>query len=424
MGISAAERRRVSPVWLAVGLALIVAMSACSGAQTTERPVAPRDRVRQAMKAGNLGNAESEARGLARGGALDDQLLLAEVLLLRGRHAEAADRLAPLAQQHPMHPGVAGLYARALDALGRRAKAVTAYARRLRLAPDDAIAALRMGSLLLAQDDALHASQVAAAGIKLHPRDAELRLLNARALLRRGRLARALKAANAGLQIDPEQVSGWLVLARIQIGLGEQARAETSLKRGLTYDAQRVDALRLLASLRAARGAHDLAVITLRRALAVQPDSPSLLNAIATQRHRLGQTKQAIVALRRAAKIAPKQLVLHRNLAELLLEVGEIAEAARIARGAAGFARRADPMDARLRAAIDETLSRVVCAEVMLIHICRGGRDAAELANALRTAFTHEGVTLDQAHMEATAAEVAVHVKRAAARCKRPGATP
>lgn len=412
------RNRRWSALRQLAAMALAMALVACGGAQPKPAPMTPRAQILQAMKLGDLAHAETMARALAKSGEPRHDLLLDEVLLRRGKHAEAARRLEPRYRKHPQNADLAGLYARALDALGRRAKAVVAYARRLRLVPTDPRAALRMGTLLLAQGDALHASQIAAAGSRSHPRHAGLRVLNARALLRRGRLAGAQKAANAALQIKPEQVAGWLVLARIQIGLGERTEAERSVQRGLTYDRQRVDALRLLASLRAARGAPNLAVITLKRALAVQPDNPTLLNAIATQRFRLGQTSLAIAALRKAIEIAPKQLVLRRNLAELLLASSRIQEAAQVARGAAALAREAEALAKNVRTAVEETLARTICAEVLFTQICKGVRDGQRVGAAVHLAFAHENIPT--ANIDALAAEVAPYVKRATAQCRRP----
>jgi len=404
-----------------VRLTLAVGLTACGGARPVSTPRSPRAQVMDAMKSGDLATAERGARSLARGGSLADEVLLDEVLLRRGKHPEAAARLRPLVSAHPDQAALVGLYARALDALGRQAQAVAAYARRLRLVPTDAKAALRMGTLLLAQGDALHASQIAAAGARTHPRNADLRVLSARALLRRGRLAAAKKAANAALQIEPEQVAGWLVLARIQLDLGEPRRAEESVQRGLKVDGQRVDALRFLASLRAARGAPDLAVITLRRALAIQPDNPSLLNALATQRHRLGQTKAGIVALRRAVKLAPKKLVLQRNLAELLLDDGQVDEAVRHARRAAKQARLLSTITPRIRQAIEATLARTVCAAVLLKQLCKGVRKASDIAVALRDAFAKAGISVDQKQRDRIAADVAIHIKKPARRCRQQG---
>jgi len=399
---------------------LCAAVLGCSGAQETVAAGTPLERAIALREQGRLVDAERELMILSDRGDLAAQIALAETLLLRGRHAEAAALLQPRLDANPGDAEVAGLLARAYDGAGAMDLAIAAYARRLTLRPGDAAAAVRMAELLIQRKDFVNAGNVAEAGLKLNPDHSLLHVQSARALLKRGRVPQALAAAHQATRLGGQSSEAWLVLGEVLVVAGELDMAEVAFGKCLALDPQHPEALRELGVVLTEKGEAVKAIAILRRALAVAPESVQAWHAMALARHRAHDYDAALAALEQATRIRPGLPQLHVALAEVALDHGQprraVAEAAR----ALVLLQNANA-DAKMRTPVADLAIRAAVVAGLADHLCRRLRDAKALQLDIDRDLAAHGLSVtpdDAARIGASATD---HIKAAQARCSSKG---
>ncbi len=190
-------------------------------------------------KAGDLDGAESAYLALLRRhpdhpGALH---LLGVVEHQRGRHAEAAARIARAVELDPARASCRNNLGAALRALGRLGEAAEAFREALRLRPD-------------------YADALANLGVALH----EL-----------GRPDEALAPLEAALRVDPDHVDALYNLGNLRHARGDPAGSIPLYERAHRSAPARADVLNNLGTALAAAGRHDEAADAYRRATGVDP---------------------------------------------------------------------------------------------------------------------------------------------------------
>lgn len=386
----------------------------------------PLERARQALADGRLEDAELSARAAAEGGNRAGLLVLGEVLLRRGRHAEAARILAPRLEASPDDAELADIVARAWDGAGRADEAIAALARRLTLVPDDANAAVRLCELLLERKQAVDAGRVARAALKSHPGDARLHVIVARSRLARGRVPQALEAAQEATRLGPRYADAWLHLARIHLASGDPEAAEKALRKCIEVAPQHGDALSRLGILLVDRRQPKAAAPVLEQAVQIVPDQVTAWNALAAARHQLGDSDGALEAVDKAIALAPRNLVLLRNRSEILLDTGRCAEAVELAVETLELARQAAPEKGALDAA-EEAAIRAIAADTISRYVCAGRNESEPLERELEMNFGRHGLKVPVASLGEVADGVRAPVQAALARCtagKPPASVP
>jgi Tfp pilus assembly protein PilF len=142
-------------------------------------------------------------------------------------------------------------------------------------------------------------------------------------------VARAVSHLEKALRIHPRYQRAWAILATTQRELRGDLDATLDVyERRFAVDPRGHDAAfnlgTLLLDRRPARRAEAIGYLEL--AAELRPDDPDPLANLAVGYYRAGETRQAIATLERALRLAPSRLDLHRNLAELLREIGDDAK--------------------------------------------------------------------------------------------------
>ncbi len=379
------------------------------------------DRYAQAVQArdqGRLADAEQAIAQAAVNGSLQASLLLADIQILRGRHAQAVATISPLTKRYPTHPAIADLSARALDGSGQSAKAIAAYTHRLKLTPGDVRAATRLAELLLGAGQAKAASEVARQATMAHPKDAGLHALLARTLLARGRLPLALESAKQATKLAPGNSEAWLQLARVLTLAGELDPAADAYGKVLAIDTQHSSALAGLSGLRIEQRRWTDAAVVLQRAVRVNPDNAAGWNALAVCHSHTGKHDDAVDAMQKALLAAPGNHLLQRNLIEILLDAGRPDDAVEAADALAGDASRAK-RPAEVLKAEQELQMRALVARALATHQCGGsGKTAADLEAAIANELRERGMAHGPPDIAGVAAQVVPQVRAARARCR------
>jgi tetratricopeptide (TPR) repeat protein len=391
----------------------------CSGAPKTIKKSSDYDAAVQARANGQLAKAQSIAERNAGSGDIRTKLLLADILLLRGKHRAAIDVAAPILSQDAEDPQAASILARAYDGAGEADLAIGTYARRLTLVPDDKKSAIRLAELLLAKGDAKHACAVAKATLKTHKDDPAVLTLLSRAMLARGMVPAALKTAKQAAEQQPESASAWLQIARAHTAMGDQRLAIEGYRRCLGVDPQHSAALLGLGGLLVEQREYRGATEVLNRAVKVSPDDPRGHNALAAVHNRLGRHDKATAAMRAAYKLRPRHPLLLRNLIEVLLDAGR-------AREAAGFADEmttllgAKGVSETARVGLRRSLVRTVVIATLAKNVCAGSRDADAVSEQSIAQLRQRGLAATRAEVTRFAAEASGQAKAAIKRCSRP----
>ncbi len=396
-----------------------IALGACSGGNAQKKDSGPYNKALQARRDGRLGEAEKLAGPLAKDGDLKAQLLLAEVLLLRGQHRRARALLEPVFAKNSEHEQTAALLAKACDGAGDRDRAIAMYARRLRLVPTDKDAAIRVSELLLSKGEAVHAYRFARAALKSHPRDGAILVLVSRAQLARGMLKPSLDSVNAALELDMKHADAWLQLAKVYEVMGEPRKAIESFRRCLGVDAQHAEALFGLGSALVQSREYAQAVGVLERAVKVRPDDPRVLNSYAAALSRAGHHDRAVVAMTRAVEMAPKHPLLMRNLLEVLLDAGMSVQADGLARAAVSVS-RSKGVRALDQSALEGAVRRTVVAAAMTRQLCARQADARAVQVAIRSRLELLGLAVTDDEMTRLAAATVPQARAGIKRCRRP----
>ena len=320
---------------------LLLAAAAALGAwQQPSR--APRAQVRALSDAGRLDDAER----MARAGGVGLIESLGEVLVLRGRLAEADSVLRvaidrDAAGRRSAEATRAELAFRRGDRVDafRRAGALTAtYEQRtLRWSSDDIVAAGRAYVLLGARN----ASSVKLAltafddAVAADSGSLEARLRAGDLLLEKYNAPDAKRSFEEVLERAPEHPRALLGLARVAQFEGNPDPM-VLLRRSVTANPSLVDAHVLLARFHLEAEQYDSARIDARRALAVDSSSMSawsLLGAVARMSGDSGEYHRALAA---AQRLNSKPADFHAELAEAHVRQRRYAEAMRLARVALG----------------------------------------------------------------------------------------
>lgn len=390
-------------------------LTACSPVQV-EKPLTPLEHAQRAREEGRLTDAEQEFKVLADRGDAKAELELAETLILRGHHAEAAQILKPRLANNLQDAQAAGLLARAYDGMGRIDDAISAYARRLTLIPGDVAAAARMTELLLARGDPEHAGQVAQAGLKLTPQEPKLTMLAGRAMLARGRLPVALELSKRAVELAPQDADAWLLRGQVLMMAGELADAEVALTTATRLVPESVPAQSELVSLWLENGNVPKALKLAQQLTQKHQTDAALWNQLASARHRSGDQDGAVAALDQAIQLEPRRSVLQRNLAEVALEAGWPDRALHAAVEARTLLKARTEDSAHLPEA-DNLVVRAVVAQVMTQRACKKAASAGIEAE-LKAAVAKYGVAATAEELTAAANREEDAIRAAVARCR------
>lgn len=340
---------------LILGLAL-----ACAGAAQQDA-AARADRVRALVESGRLDDAER----LARAGGDSLQVTLGEILVLRGRLAEAESLfLAAVDAQRPgFRRGVASLAELALrrgdrsEALRRAALLADEYQLvGARWDPDDKVAAGRALVVLGMESSqatraALAAFDAAAAMDRSH---VESRLRAADLLLDRYNAPDATESYREVLAIQPDNPRALLGLARVMAFEGRGAALD-SARRSLERNPSLVEAHLVMARLHLEAEAYDSAAAAAGRALAVDSTALQAWAVLGSVAWLAGDSTAWQRARVEARRIHPRPADFYAELAEAAARHRRYAQAVTMAAEAA----RLDSLSARAHGVLGTNQLRV-----------------------------------------------------------------
>lgn len=179
--------------------------------------------------------------------------------------------------------------------------------------------------------------------VRSDPRDLSDR---AQRLLQAGRTDEAAPLVQQLAREHPQFAESWLLLGRWQL-LGRNAvAAEASTRRHLELDSQSVNGVFQLGSALLAQNRFEEAAGVFRQATQLKADFGPAFYNLGFALARSGRTRDAIAPFREAIRHNPERVDSYVLLADLHVQLGELAEAAAVARQAEAVA----PNDRRLPA--------------------------------------------------------------------------
>ncbi len=403
----------VAATWLLVG---------CGAAQVAGPAKTPLEDAIADREAGRLPQAEAKLQELAEQGDERARLEWFETLLLRGKHAQAVERMKPMFEQHREDPRWILLLARAHDGAGNADEAIALYSRLLQMTPSDTALALRLAELMVSRGDVVSAGTVAEAALQREPDHVGLLIAYSRALLGRGRLPQALANAQRATVLAPADPQAWYQLAQVQMLLGELDKARDALQQAVKIDPNFGDALRDLGIVLMELGDTPKAVQVLRQATQVSPDSAVVWTALGMARHRDKDLVGAIAALETALRLRPQAVQAYVSLAEVTLDNGQPRRALTEARKARD--RLGSQANAEVRARVEALLLRAIVVANLADALCRGQSDPELVQAEITKELKDEGLERLTKDVTKVAADATQHIRAAQARCAAPAAKP
>jgi Flp pilus assembly protein TadD len=395
-----------------------VLIAACSGPQAAGPAKTPFEQALADRDGGRLPEAEAKLEALADGGDERARVEWIETLLLRGKHAQAVERLKPMFEAHREDPRWILLLARAHDGAGNADEAIALYGRLLQHNPSDGPIALRLADLMVSRGDVVGACTVAEAALQREPDNVALLVTFSRALLGRGRLPQALAQAQRATTLAPSDPQAWFQLAQVQMMAGDLDKARDSLELSVKFDAQFGDALRDLGIVLLELGDTKKAVQVLRHASQVAPDSGVVWTALGIARHRDKDLVGAIAALETALRLQPQAVQAYVSLAEVSLDNGQPRRAQTEARK--GRDRLGSQATADVRARVEGLLLRAVVVANLADALCRNRKDADAVQSEITKELKDDGLERLGPEAAKVGADATAQIRAAQARCATP----
>lgn len=243
------------------------------------------------------------AMALARTGAFDEALALADQVLAEGP---------PKAEAHVVRMQAATRRGRAEDA-------VAAGEAALRLKPHLPLWA-SLGALYMALGRNDQATEALRRGVALNPRDVQALINLGEAERRKGRLEAAAEPLRRATELDPSNAAAWGNLGAVLQQQGRNQAAHEAYGRALAIEPDAAAVLVNLGRLFVDEGRYDAAEQSCRRAIALQPRLAVGPYALAGVLRATGRLREAEAAYRDALALQPGFVEAELGLCDALLE--------------------------------------------------------------------------------------------------------
>lgn len=207
----------------------------------------------------------------------------------------------------------------------------------------------RVAELLLTVHRNEEALAYAERALRAYPRGVGVRTTLGNALYAAGRDREALAQFALAVRADPKDAFAWESLGALQATSNEWEDARESLRRATTLAPQSVNAWRWLAHAEAQTGDLSAASKALHRVVSLTPNDATAWWDLARVESARGLRARAAQALRRAHILAPRLRGVARDLANLLVVLGELEEARAVV---ARFEAASGQQDVELRAIV------------------------------------------------------------------------
>lgn len=153
-----------------------------------------------------------------------------------GRHEEALEGLAQMAERFPDVGSVRGLIGDSLSELGRHEEALATFAKAVELEPENAGTRAQMGEELLALKRAEEAVEAFDRAIDLDPDSAMLQARKAAALIVADRSEEALEALDRASELEPDSAITAATRAAVLISLDREREALEAMRQAVELD--------------------------------------------------------------------------------------------------------------------------------------------------------------------------------------------
>jgi predicted Zn-dependent protease len=222
---------------------------------------------------------------------------------------------------------VASLEARALAALGRRARGAAVLRRLVERAPAAADGWRSLGEFLLAARRTRSAARALRRAMRLDPSVPETARLLARALARAGRRKEAVAVLARAARHHPLDEEVHVDVAAAHVARGRATVGERALLRGLSWSPESAPLWAACAEMALDDGRLGEARERLRSALRRDPRDPAALACLVRWLIAREQWTRAVHAARAAGRVLPASHPVGRDLGLSLLRAGRPAEA-------------------------------------------------------------------------------------------------
>jgi tetratricopeptide (TPR) repeat protein len=226
----------------------------------------------------------------------------------------------------PMEPSAWFNLARALAAQGKWSESEDAYRKALALEPRYAEAWSNLGGLLTALGRFGEAVSAYRKGVAANDRLAPIWSNLCNALCSVGEYAEAEQAGRTAVQLAPEFAPGWVNLGRALQETKQHAQAYEASRRAVELAPELADARAALGNALMGMRRFDHAIDAYEKSIALQPSNAHFHASLGVALRRIGSSAAALRSLRRALELNPKNGFASWNLANALLEEGELPE--------------------------------------------------------------------------------------------------
>ncbi len=210
---------------------------------------------------------------------------------------------------------------------GRSGEALTAFNNVLEKDPDNSVALLHAGKLLVAQNSAETAIEHLQRAVAADPNNAEVRYVLGIAFSRAARLDEALGALQQSLSLNENYTEALNALGAIHFSSGELGESAKCFMRIIEIDPRNAQALGHLGNISFESGEFEKAAAYYEAAIDLDGNRPSLYFDLGTAHEILGNDSKAEEAFRRAVELDPDHVESLQHWAAILLQRGEYAEA-------------------------------------------------------------------------------------------------
>lgn len=237
---------------------------------------------------------------------LDALLAVIKLDIVRGRVAQAQQRLETILAANPTHRFGHGLLGEVLTLAGQYGPADEQFREATRLHPKWTAPWINWASMWLAQRQSARAVQIIQAGLSAAPESEELSMLLASAQSDGGRMDAAMQAYEATLRINPRNI---LAANNLAVLLVDYKRDQVSLQKAFALsrdfekEAPHPAFLDTLAWVRLKMGHQEEALRLLRDAVGKSPDTSVINYHLGIAYYQSGKASEARVYLTKSLKV-------------------------------------------------------------------------------------------------------------------------
>ena len=272
----------------------------------------------------------------------------AQALMQRGRYAEAAALLAPLAAANPRDANLQYRLGLAYQRAGNPIAASNALNRAAQLRPAEAVYAAALARLYAQLQRPDRASFWYRKLLRLRPQSAKLAEEAAGHVMQSGNPLEAELILKQATAANPDSPELWLLLAQCYQQMKLTAEQARCLERAARLKPMQASQLRQLIDLYLQAGQPELALPYLQMAQRQRPNDASLQARLAECHLAANDPRSAVAAYREAARLAPRAIPYRLAVAQLL---GDDDPAGALEQYDAVFALQQPPADQLLTAA-------------------------------------------------------------------------